>query len=76
MLLDGSLILENMGEYDAVYLRQFYDAEASVAQRLLEMSRTVYDVDAGELSNLVAAGRGGDRYSIGAGPAGGSKDGF
>lgn len=55
MLLDGSLILENMGEYDAVYLRQFYDAEASVAQRLLEMSRTVYDVDAGELSNLVAA---------------------
>ncbi len=44
MLLSGDLILHNMGEYDALYLKLYYEAEKRVAQRILEMSQIVYDI--------------------------------
>ena len=45
MTARGDLIKQNMGEYDAVYLKEFYDAEKRVATKLIEMSELVYDTD-------------------------------
>lgn len=45
MLLNEELVLVNMGEYDALYLKMFYDAEKRVAERLIEMSQVVYDIN-------------------------------
>ena len=50
MLINDELVLVNMGEYDALYLRLYYDAEKRVAERLLEMSQTVFDTDITELN--------------------------
>ncbi|MBR5152002.1 MAG: ATP-dependent RecD-like DNA helicase [Clostridia bacterium] len=53
MLLEKELILNNMGEYDALYLKLFYDAEKNVAERILEMSQLVFDVDMQEVATLI-----------------------
>lgn len=53
MLLKEELILSNQGEYDALYLRMYYEAEKSVAQRLIEMSRVVFDGDITEIRTLI-----------------------
>lgn len=53
MLLKEELILNNMGEYDALYLKLYYDAERRVAQRLLEFSSLVFDPDRQELEQLI-----------------------
>ncbi len=53
MLLEQELILNNMGEYDALYLKLFYDAEKKVAERILEMSQLVFDVNGEEIEVLI-----------------------
>ncbi len=53
MLLKEELVLSNMGEYDALYLKSFYDAEKRVAERILEMSSLVFDADIGEMNQLI-----------------------
>ena len=53
MLLSEELVLVNMGEYDALYLKLFYDAEKRVAERLLEMSQMVYDINIKETDALI-----------------------
>ncbi len=53
MLLKEELVLNNMGEYDALYLRLFYDAEKQVAERILEMSQLVFDTNHQELESLI-----------------------
>ena len=45
MIYKEELKLVNMGEYDAVYLTEFYNAEKRVASRLIEMSETVFEID-------------------------------
>jgi len=53
MLLDKELILNNMGEYDALYLKLFYDAEKNVAERILEMSQLVFDINMQDVQTLI-----------------------
>ncbi|MBE5041236.1 SF1B family DNA helicase RecD2 [Ructibacterium gallinarum] len=53
MLLKEELVLVNMGEYDALYLRLYYDAEKRVAERLLDMSQLVFDIDIDEIDELI-----------------------
>lgn len=53
MLLRKELVLVNMGEYDALYLRLYYDAEKRVAERLLAMSQLVFDTDMNEIGGLI-----------------------
>ncbi len=45
MLLAQQIIQVNMGEYDAIYLDEYYRAEKRVAERLVEMSELVFDID-------------------------------
>jgi len=45
LAIQGELVLERQDEFDAVYLKLFYDAEKGVAQRLRLMSGTVFPVD-------------------------------
>ncbi len=53
MLLSEQLVLVNMGEYDALYLRLYYDAEKRVASRLLEMSQLVFDIGIEEINQKI-----------------------
>ena len=53
MLLSEELILSNMGEYDALYLRLYYDAEKRVAERLLMMSQLIFDTDMQDIDKLI-----------------------
>lgn len=53
LLLNKELILCNMGEYDAIYLDEYYKAEKRVASRLIEMSELVFDVDMSKIDTLI-----------------------
>ncbi len=53
MLLKEDLVLVNQGEYDALYLRLYYDAEKRVAERILQMSQLVFDVNTQEINELI-----------------------
>ncbi len=53
MLLDEKITLENCGDYDAIYLALFYDAEQAVAERLKKMSSIVFDVDYPALEKMI-----------------------
>ena len=53
MLLKEELVLSNMGDYDALYLKLFYDAEKRVAERILEMSSLVFDANMDEVNQLI-----------------------
>lgn len=54
MLLKEQLFQINMGEYDAIYLDEYYYAEKRVATRLIEMSQLVFDVDIDRINFLIA----------------------
>lgn len=54
MILRDELVLVNQGEYDALYLKLYYDAEKRVATRLLQMSQMVFDVDMHDVNELIA----------------------
>ncbi len=45
MLMSGDIVEVNMGEYDAIYLDEYYKAEKRVAEKLISMSELVFDVD-------------------------------
>lgn len=53
MLLREEIIQINYGEYDAIYLSEFYQAEKRVAQRLLEMSELVFDIDGSRVDRMI-----------------------
>lgn len=53
MLLREELFQINMGEYDAIYLDEYYYAEKRVAARLIEMSELVYDIDTDRINRLI-----------------------
>ena len=53
MLLSGDIVQVNMGEYDAIYLDEYYNAEKRVAQRLIEMSELVFDTDGDKLDKMI-----------------------
>ena len=49
----GELKQINMGDYDAVYLKEYYEAEKRVAQKLIEMSEVYYDSDNSYLEPMI-----------------------
>ncbi len=53
LLLSGELISENQGDYDAIYLKLFYDAEREVAEKLIRMSGVTFDIDISQIDNLI-----------------------
>lgn len=53
MILKDELIEKNFGEYNAVYLAEFYYAEKRVAERLLEMSAAVFETDSNTIDKMV-----------------------
>ena len=53
MLLSEQLFQENMGEFDAIYLAEYYNAERRVAKRLLEMSGIIFETDIAEMNSLI-----------------------
>lgn len=53
LLLSGELISENHGDFDAVYLKVFHDAEKYVAEKLVHMSGIVFDYDIDYVDNLI-----------------------
>ncbi len=53
LISQEELIQKNYGEYDAVYLKEYYMAETRVASRLTEMSEVVFDTDDSLLSALI-----------------------
>ncbi len=54
LIASGELRQINMGDYDAVYLKEYYNAEKRVAQKLLEMSEVYYDSDKSYLETMIA----------------------
>ncbi len=53
LISDGELISENYGDFDAIYLKSYYDAECNVADKLKEMSGIYFDVDADYIDKLI-----------------------
>lgn len=48
LVLKGELVLENQDDFDAIYLKAFFDAEQAVADRLRTMSGLIYSVNHAE----------------------------
>lgn len=53
MLIKDEIVQMNYGEFNAVYLREFYDAERRVAERLLEMSELIFDSDYETIDKMI-----------------------
>ncbi|MBR5613902.1 MAG: ATP-dependent RecD-like DNA helicase [Clostridia bacterium] len=53
LVMQGELIVERQDDFDAVYLKLFFDAERGVAQRLRDMSGLIYQVDRAETEELI-----------------------
>lgn len=53
LLLDKELIAESHGDFDAIYLKSYYDAECEVAEKLRIMSGTVFDVNCDDVERLI-----------------------
>ncbi len=53
MLLSEQLVQENMGDFDAIYLAEYYNAEKRVARRLLEMSGIIFETDAARMNEII-----------------------
>lgn len=54
LLMDGDIVLENMGEYDAIYAEEYYRAEMEVAKRLRELSSIYFEINQSETDELIA----------------------
>jgi len=52
-LEDGITVLENMGEFDAIYLKSYHEAEAQTAKRLAALVATEFDSNAQEIEQLI-----------------------
>ncbi len=55
LIASGELVQVNMGEYDAIYLDVLYEAEKRVAEKLLDMSQLVFDVDNDKITEMIEA---------------------
>ncbi len=55
LAMQGEIVIEHMDDFDGVYLKMFYDAERSVAERLKEMSGLIYQVERADLDRMIAA---------------------
>lgn len=55
LLLNGELIAENHGDFDAIYLKMFYDAEKYVAEKLVRMSGVIFDYDIDKVNRTIDA---------------------
>ncbi len=53
MLLSNQLIKENYGDYDGIYLDEFYESECYVATRLKTLSGVTFDSDCGREDALI-----------------------
>lgn len=53
LLLKDELVQHNMGEYDGIYLNEYYYAEKRVAERIIQMSELVYDVDLNQVTSQI-----------------------
>lgn len=53
MIMRDEIVQINYGEYDAIYLAEFYLAEKRVAQRLIEMSGIVFDTAGSVIDKMV-----------------------
>lgn len=53
LLMEGELVIERFDDFDAVYLKIFYEAEKGVAARLREMSGMIYEVDVCQLDEMI-----------------------
>ena len=53
MIMAEELVQINMGEYDAIYLDEYYRAEKRVAQRLIEMSEMIFDIDKEKTDEMI-----------------------
>ncbi len=53
LISSGELVQVNMGEYDAIYLDALYQAEKRVAERLLDMSQLVFDIDNDKITSMI-----------------------
>lgn len=64
LLLSGELISENQGDYDAIYLKLFYDAEREVAEKLIRMSGVTFDIDISQIDGLIDKVESEDRIEL------------
>ncbi len=55
LLLDKELVAEDHGDFEAIYLRLFYDAERFVAEKLINMSGLIFDIDIDYIDRLIAS---------------------
>lgn len=54
LTMNGDVTVERQDEFDAVYLKIFYEAERGVATRLKEMSGMIYDVTAEDMERMIS----------------------
>ncbi len=54
LISDGEIINESHDDFDAVYLKSYYDAECNVSKRLKEMSGVCFDVDEKFIDKLIS----------------------
>ena len=64
LLLSGEFISENQGEYEAIYLKLFYDAEREVAEKLIRMSGVTFDIDISQIDGLIDKVESEDRIEL------------
>ncbi|MBQ2931280.1 MAG: ATP-dependent RecD-like DNA helicase [Clostridia bacterium] len=53
LTMNKDTVIERQDEFDAVYLKLFYDAEKGVATRLKEMSGMIFDIGRRELDEMI-----------------------
>ena len=47
-------VLENMGEFDGIYLKSYHDAESQTAKRLASLVATEFEINSKEVEELIA----------------------
>ena len=53
LLINEELVSEDHGDYEAIYLKMFYDAERAVAEKLIEMSGIYFETDTNYIDKLI-----------------------
>jgi len=52
-LEENIAVLENMGEFDAIYLNSYHDAESETARRIAALTSTEFDPDMREIEQFI-----------------------
>ena len=58
------MCIRDRGDYDAIYLKLFYDAEREVAEKLIRMSGVTFDIDISQIDNLIDKVESEDRIEL------------